>query len=430
MRIARVIMLGLALLALAGCFDVETEIKLLHDGSGFVAVWVRLPTRTASIAAALQGSTLAEEKQQILARLDDLFQDQPGVRLIERQIQVEGEYQILRYRYAFDRAADVNRFWADPENAKQDITIAGAKLDFKAAGGDCDATYDAAIGFPPSPPQTLDKIGHPLIDRQPTEVRAQFIEEYYQGRFRLRLVLPGQTIGTDAEFVDTAGFPIWQTSLLDLHRQGLTAKTSSRQTCDETGGRRPAPGEAVPLPFTSLTEGPKATIGDVFLALNSLGDVVTMSIDAEVDKTSRLEITYRIDSRIDQPLENLLQLVWNTLPTLARDWDWIKARDAQGALLLTIRTKKALRLDETGSSALFAGRDGDQFTFRLKLPPLVAATTLPPEAVGSVIVRVKVKMPKPIAHSNATWIEGASARWLLTARDLTQPLVIEAICPR
>ena len=45
------------------------------DGSGFVTVWVRMQTRQASIGAALQGSSLAEEKRAVLARLDDEWRE-------------------------------------------------------------------------------------------------------------------------------------------------------------------------------------------------------------------------------------------------------------------------------------------------------------------------------------------------------------------
>jgi hypothetical protein len=47
-----------------------------------------------------------------------------------------------------------------------------------------------------------------------------------------------------------------------------------------------------------------------------------------------------------------------------------------------------------------------------------------------VIVRVKVKMPADVRQSNATLVEKNEAHWLLTARDLQQPLVLEAFCPR
>ena len=89
-----------------------------------------------------------------------------------------------------------------------------------------------------------------------------------------------------------------------------------------------------------------------------------------------------------------------------------------------------MRLDKTGSASFFAGADGDQTTFRMKLPPLASAASLPPEAAGPVMIRVKVKMPKPIRLSNATLTHDDTARWMLTARDLTQPLVLEAFCPR
>jgi hypothetical protein len=429
-RMLRILAVLALALALAGCYDVEAEIKLLADGSGFVTLWVRVPTRLAAIGSALQGSTLAAEKQAVLARLDQVFDAVNGVRLVERVIVVEGDAQILRYRYAFDTVADLNHFWADPENTRQDDTISGARLTFAHHGEGCDATFQAEALFPAKSESQINEIGTAVFGRQAADVRTQLAEEYYKGRFRLRLALPGQASAADAEQADVAGFPIWQRRLIDLYRRGLAAKAASHMVCDEKGARKPAPDETYPTPSIALSEGPKPVIGDVLAALYGLGDLVTMEIEADVGKLTSLRITYHIDERVDQPVANLLFLVLGTTPTLAADWDIAAAREESGQLAFTVKTKRPLRLDKTGSAIFFAGPDGDQTTFRLRLPPLASAASLPPEAAGPVMVRVKVKMPKAIRQSNAMLTRDDTARWMLTARDLTQPVVLEAFCPK
>lgn len=424
---AFVLLLAVALTA-SGCFDVDTEVKVLPDGSGFVTVWVRMTTRLAAIGTAARGSSLAAEKVALLRRLDEIFYEREGVRLVDRNIVEEADSQVLRYRYSFDDAAALNRFWADAENAKQDVTISGAKLNLVRTGADCGASFDATVSFAPRPLEQILEIGTAVFGKQTPETKAQLAEEYYKGRFRLRLVLPGQTAGADADQVDTAGRPIWQKSLYELLRTGLVAKAASRLDCDGNTARPAAADESFPAPAETISDGPRPTMAEVLEALNGLGDLVTMEIRADVDKKSSLRLTYRIDSRVDQPVQNLLLALLAPLPTLAEDWEWQSSRDKDGFLRLTLRTKKPLRLDQTGSGFLFAGRDGNHFTFRLKLPPLVLARAARgPDDPGPVMVKVRVKMPRRIAQANATFVEGQSARWVLTQRDLVEPVVLEAI---
>jgi hypothetical protein len=269
-----------------------------------------------------------------------------------------------------------------------------------------------------------------VLRRQPPEVREQLVDEYYKGRFRLRLVLPGRTGAADAEQVDSAGYPVWQRRVLDVYRRGMTAKASSKQTCEGDNVRRPGPDESPPAPTVALTEGSRPTIDDVLRVLGALGDLATLDLEANVDKATSVRVAYRLDSRVAEPLQNLLLLTWGLTPTLALDWDVRSERNKDDFTLLTLETKKPLRLDKTGSPVFFAGPDGDKTTFRLRLPALNSAANLTPEAAGPVIVRVKVKMPADVRQSNATLVEKNEAHWLLTARDLQQPLVLEAFCPR
>lgn len=429
-RVALFAVVALLAFSAAGCFDFEAEVKVLPDGSGFVTVWVQLPTRIATIAAAAEGLTLARQKRSILARLDKIFYERPGVKLVERVTLTEAGNEILRYRYAFDDVASLNAFWSQPENREQDVTLQGGTLALQTAGEGCGARFDVKLALPAIPLEDLNRLADNVLGVQAPEARASLIEEYYKGRFRLRVVLPGQVVATDADKTDTGGHPLWDRTLFDLYRRGLAANVSTHVVCGPDTPRAPAPDETPPLPTVALSEGPKPAIGDVVAALANLGDLVTLEIDAEVDKKSKLTIVYRIDPRVDQPVENLLLTVLATVPTLARDWESSTGRDEQGRRLITLRTKDALRLDKTGSGTLFAGRDGRQVTFRLKLPALAAGGTAVPEAVGPVLVRLHVKMPREIERTNATMVEGTTATWALTARDLREPVVLEAICPR
>ncbi len=426
-RIAMLVTLVALTLAATGCFDMETEVKVLPDGSGFVTVWIRMPTRTATVGAAAMGSSLARERGAVLSRLDKVFYKRDGVRLVERVVFQEGDHYLLRYRYVFDSPRQLNAFWAQPENREQDVTLQNGVLSFAATGAHCQARFDAALVLPAISFDQVYALAENVLGPQSPEARTALIQEYYKGRFRLRLVVPGRVVATNADQVDTAGNPMWQTRLLDLYQNGLSAKAASRADCGDNAPRAPAPEETPPTPTIPLTEGPKPTIPDVLGVLANLGDLVRMDIDAEVGRKSTLAISYRIDRRVDTAVENLLLAVLGTLPTLFEDWTWQNSRDAKGRLTITIRTRKALRLDKTGSPFLFAGPDGGKMTFRLKFPALTADQTRVPDGVGPVMVQVRVKMPGQIRRSNATLLEGKEARWLLTARDLTGPVTLEAI---
>jgi hypothetical protein len=424
-------MITAALLAICltatGCFEMETEVKLLPDGSGFVSVWVKMTERLATIGAAAQGSTLAREKRSALARLDRLFYERDGIQLVERVIEPQGDSLVLRYRYAFDSPEKLNAFWAHPENREQELTIQGGKLTFVPLGEGCGARYEAAVALDRAPMNQVFQLADDIVGQASPEAREAVVEEYLKGRFRLRVVLPGKPGATDATMTDTTGRPMWETTLLALYRRGLTAKANSQITCEDTAPRPTAADETPPAPTITLSAGPRPTVTDVMTVLGNLGDLVTLEIDATVAKKSTLELRYAIDSRVAPQIEALLLMVIGTLPTLAEDWSWSAARGEQGRLIVAIKTKEALRLDKTGSPTLFAGRDGPDTVFRLRLPALTAGAGRPPEVIGPVVIRASVKMPKDVRQSNATEIEGDTARWVLTARDLAGPVVLEAI---
>ncbi|MDP8225745.1 MAG: hypothetical protein P9L99_20460 [Candidatus Lernaella stagnicola] len=415
------------MLATTGCFDMESEVKVLVDGSGFVTVWVRMPERTAIIGAASMGSTLTREKAAVLNRLDKVFYEREGVELLERVILTQGDHLVLRYRYSFDTPRDLNRFWVQPENAEQDVTLKNGRLAFATTGEGCGTRYETALALPPVTFESMNRVADDILGQQSPEARRALIEEYYKGRFRLRLVVPGKVVASDAPQVDTGGNPMWESNVLELYRNGLTAKATSHVDCGDEAPRTPAADETPPLPAPTLTEGVKPTIPDVLAVLGQWGDLLSLELDATVGRRSSLAVAYRIDSRVDSAVESLLLTVIGTLPTIAGDWDWSRARDQKGRLVLTLRTKKPLRLDKTGSSMLFAGTDGGLYVFRLKLPALVPAGTQVPEHVGPVMLRVSVKMPGEIRRTNATFLEDGTARWVLTARDLRGPVTLEAI---
>jgi len=413
-----------------GCFELEAEIKVLSDGSGFVTVWAQMPVRIASIGASLQDSTLAEQQQAVLTQLDRRFENREGIRLVERLITTADDDLILRYRYAFDGAKELNAFWADPENSHLDVLLYKTRLDFQKTGEGCGAQYRAELTFQPRTAEEMIRFEDSLFGGQATDVNRQMIEEYYQGGFRLRLVLPGKITGADAETYDTGGYPIWRAQMLELYVKGLTAKAASQVICQDGTMRLPAKEESPPEPSQPLSEGPKPSLAEVARVFDNLGDLLTLEIDAEVGEKSTLEVRYRIDGRLDPALAGWLQLPVATFPTLTADWQWTQTRDKDGQLVLSLRTRKPLRLHQTDSPYLFAGPDGDQLVFRLKLPALVSGRQATPETIGPVVVRANVKMTGPIKTSNATLIEDQTATWILTARDVTQPLTLEVICDR
>jgi len=420
--------LCLAALLCTGCFEQEVEVNMFTDGSGVVTVWTRVPTRLAIISAGMSGSSLQGERANVLVRLDELFAERPGLTLVERLVLTEGDQQVLRYRYAFDDAAKLNAFWADEENAKQVVSIYGAKLAWQQTGEGCDSTYQVEVSFAPRPPEQITDVAEQAFADQPEEVKRSLVEEYYKGRFHLRLVLPGQLTANDAEHVDTAGHPVWQMNLLRLYQQGLTAKAASRLVCSSDEVRQQDPEENYPEPAEPLTAGPAPNIADALRVLGHLGDLVTMEIKLDVNKRSSLQYTYRMDPRVERQIQSLVMLQLILLPGLAKDWETKTARDASGRLLLTVKTKKPMRLDSTESPFIFAGPDGERFTFRLRLPQLIFDAEQPPEAVGPVVLRVEIKMPNDVETGNATTLQGDTAIWLLTKRDLMQPVTLEAFC--
>ena len=56
---------------LSGCYDLETEIHVLPDGSGFFTAWVRVDRKDALLATAIGGQSLGEE---IDAAVENLHQ--------------------------------------------------------------------------------------------------------------------------------------------------------------------------------------------------------------------------------------------------------------------------------------------------------------------------------------------------------------------
>lgn len=417
-------------LSAAGCFELEAEIKMLSDGSGFVTVWARMPTRIAAIGASLQDSTLAAEQQSILTQLDQRFFEREGIRLVERLFLTEEDKLVLRYRYAFDSAKELNAFWAESENGHLDVLLYKIKLDWQQTGEDCGAQYRAELTFQPRTAEEMIRFEDSQLGAQSADINRMMIEEYYSGAFRLRLVLPGKITGADAETFDTGGYPIWRAQMLELYVNGLTAKAAAQVICPDGAARQPAKEESPPEPSQPLSEGPKPSLAEVARVLDNLGDLLRLEIDADVGEKSTLEIRYRIDGRLDPSLAGWLQLPVATFPTLAADWQWTETRDKDGRLVYRLQSRKPLRLHQTGSPYLFAGPDNDQMVFRLKLPALVSGRLLTPEAIGPVVVRAQVKMTGPIKRSNATYVENGMATWILTARDVAQPIVLEAICDR
>ena len=425
----RIILITLILTLFAtGCFDLEAEIKMLDDGSGFVTVWARMPTRMAMIASILMGSDLERESTRVLTGLDDVFAEQPGLRLAERTIFSSGTDHILRYRYSFDNVQLLDQFWAAEENQRQDITLHDLKAVFNKIGNDCNAKYHLEVAFAPIPPNRIYELGTRIFADQPERIRRQLFEEYYKGAFRLRLVLPGQNAGSDAPLVDVAGYPVWQTTMIDLYRLGLSAKTDSEVQCHGGTARFSGADEKIPVPAEPITAGPLATMPDVSQSLNNLGYLISLDMNIVAGKKSTMQITYRIDQRIDQPTRSFLLLPFATMPSLAQDWESAVSRDPAGNTLFRIQTKHPLRLDETGSSFLYAGKDQGRFIFRMNLPQLIFLTHPAPEAVGPVVIKIHLQMPATIKGGNATMLNGDKAEWILTMRDLRAPLILEAFC--
>ncbi len=420
-------LLAFCVLLLSGCFDVETEVNIMRDGSGFVTVWMRIPERALALFMALNGISLEVEQARVVQLIDQMFVNQSGVRLVERYYFREGENQVLRYRYLFETTDALNTFWST-KITDVPWALHNAKISWNHTGQDCDARYTAMVEITPRPQSEIyDFAGSEMAD-QPVGLRRMFAEEMLKGDFRLRVVLPGVNFGTDPTFIDAGGYPIWQTSMFGLFQDGLQARTTSRMDCAAEGARAPQPGESYPMPTTSMTVGPHAAMGEVLRVLGDLGQLVRLDINVTVHRRSEMSLTYRLDPRVSETMRSLLTLPFVTMPTLAQDWDVSTTEIPNGPVLFQIKTKRPLRLDETASPFVFAGFDGDRYVFRMKMPKLSFATDRPPEAPGRVVLKARVKMPGPIRASNATVVRDETAEWVLTERDLTQPITLEAIC--
>lgn len=423
------ILVALAALLCSGCFDLESEIKVLPDGSGFVTVWARVSTRLASINSGLEGLDLEQSKKNVVANLDRIFTDQEGIELVERVVYQDGEESVLRYRYLFENTKALNRFWSQPENAVQAITLYRAKASLVATGSGCQARYEFKIAFHARPENQIYDLRGTAFADQPIAVQRHLVDEYYKGRFRLRIVLPGRPDQEEADLLDLAGHPIWETNILGLYRDGLEAQARSHAECDDDGQARPLQqNESYPQPSIPLSEGPRPGINDVLFSLNSLDELVTIEIEMEVARRSSMQITYRIDPRVAAPVKSMLTLQLATMPTVSSDWEMTTGRDESGRFVLRLKTKRPLRLDNTDSPFLYAGSDGEQCIFRLRLPQLSFDLNRPPEVPGRVLLKVKVTMPTDVHTSNATFVHGETAEWLLTTRDLSVPVILEAIC--
>jgi hypothetical protein len=424
-REALVVLLFLAVTA-TGCFDLETEVRFLEDGSGFVTQWVRIDTADVTVAAAIQGSTVQMEIASTIAALDSMFETADGVALLDREVYSEADRTVLRYRYMFENSDSLGRYLNNSALDRQLIVPYGGGFKFRSTPAKCGGTYDLDFSFRPRSEEAISEFGHRDIDALSAEDKEAVIRKFYSGKMSLRIVLPGKTTSHSAEALEPTGFPVFRTTVLDLFRTGLKGHVRSRVACDTTEQSTP---DAANTPAVPITFGYVPSPEEIARVARNLGHFGQMAIEFNCLSRGRVEITvtYLLSEPIRGPFEFYFPLLFAAFPLMEAEYDTKLELVGDGRYRYRFTSKKPVNLAKLGSRNIFYGRDKGSHVFRLNLPPMKFGAARPEGAASPVMLRVRVTLPKNIRVSNALDINENTATWALTDKMLENKITIEAL---
>lgn len=418
-RIARIWCVAALAVAAVGCFDLETEIRLLSDGSGIVTSWVRIDQRDARIATELAGSGLDDEIASALAQLRAASAGIDGLDPLDESVYEEAGKIVLRYRLVFDRLEALNRFWSSEAVASLPYVVSSSTLKMNAPGGLCGEFFTEFVGAKRDPEKVV-RLDDPALTELGDDTRRVLVERLLSGRFRLRLTVPGVTTTHNASLTDVDGFAIYETTLLDFIRNGMTARVKSRVECGAS------PESLAPK---DVTVGPAPDPGEVAEVLRVLPSLAQLNVEFTQVSRHEADVRVRIDSTLEsgEALQTYLPILLACFPNATADMTMESVRTPEGRVRFEFATKKPVNFKRMPNNLVFMGRDGAIDVFRMNLPASVYAERSAEGERSRRIVTVKATMPAKIEKTNATEHAERTAVWVITDKMLRNPVTLEAV---
>ena len=422
---------GLVLLVLligcTGCFDLETEVRFLEDGSGFVTQWVRMDEADLMAAAALNHTTVAAWSAEVLAGLEASFAEVEGVRLLDRDVRNEAGRITLYYRFVFDATEALNAFLSDPALAEQYILPARGRFDFRAMPASCGGAYEMSFAFIPRDEQTLSRFDSAEIDGLEDREKEAVVKKFFSGSMLLRIVLPGTARVHNAPGTDGRGHPVYRSTVLDFFRKGQQGAVRSKVQCKDGVPDLLAPPDAVAEP---ITMGYVPTSDEIARVAAAAGNFADILYEYDCDKKGRVTIaaTFLVAAPLQGPFEFFFPLLFNAFPRMETDYKVAIDQVESKIFRYRFALKKPIKMSQLKSHYLFFGKEKGIYIFRTNLPQMKFAGPPAVATAATTLVRVRATLPAPIRVSNATEVRGETAIWVLTDRMLRENrITLEAL---
>lgn len=415
----RVLALLFVLSALAACYDLETELRILPDGSGFVTTWVRVNSKDAKLAAALSGVDLDAETLRLTIGLREEVNAAPGVEYLDEVIYEEGDKLVLRYRLVFDNIGALNRLWRSESAKAIPALFAGAQVEFQSGGASC-GTFITKLSAAPRDPAKVFLPGTGAFSHLDDRAYGLLLEKFFSGAFRLRVAPPGKIRAADAHAYDVKNRPIYEKTLFKLLNDGLKVFIRSEAPCESVSAEE-APEAA------AITLGPAPSPDQLVAVLRAIPWLVDTSI--EFTQVGRSKATVRVVMNADKFMGEALDYYISLVPILfprALKGMKLSRREGEGGTRFIWESQKPINFAKLKNPVVFLGRDGGRHVFRMKLPQLPFS---PGHSGGATrrVFRVKVSLLEKISMSNATTRVDNSATWIISDKTLANAVTLEAL---
>ncbi|MBZ0273396.1 hypothetical protein K8I61_15260 [bacterium] len=408
----------LVALATGGCFDLETEIRILPDGSGFLTGWVRMDRRDAILATAVGGRGLAAETASAASALAEAAGAADGVDLIDHSFYEEADRAVFRYRLVFDNPKALNDFLNGDAAREMPLLPAAAKLEM--TGARC-GDFSVHLNLAQRDPRKMVEPDPTALSNLDAATFDLLVEKMFSGSMRLRVAPPGKVRSSNAPMTDAQGLPVYEKRLHGVLTSGLYAQVESALDCETmTPGVEPAEG---------VTVGPAATADEVVRVMRSLphfaqAHLVLTQTDA---KHARWGVRVDAKSATKEAVEFYLPLIFALFPGAATQMEWTAAKAAGDTYRYEFFAKEPLDFSKFANPFVYVGKDGGKNVFRMRLPKFPHISTLPPDAPSHRVLSVEVTLVDPILQTNADTHEENKAAWRITDQMLREPIVLEAI---
>lgn len=405
-----------------GCWDLETEIRLLPDGSGFLTTWVRMESRKARLVTAMSGSGLDAELDEVRRAVRQATMAAEGVDFVDDAVYEEGDRLVLRHRILFDGIGALNAFWASEAAASIPVLFSGAKMEFTGGGGPC-GSFRTSLTTAKRDPSTVFSIDNAEIGRLDAETRDLWNREMLAGQFRLRLVPPGDVTGHDAPAADIEGYPIYEKNLYELFAGGLSARMTSRLECGSD--------------FKTREESKGVTVGAVpdavqvnavMAALPAMGHTVVEFTQTDSHR-AHVHAVITVDPPLDDAVKTYLPILMAALPG-ATAHTTMSVKEIGGKAVFEFATREPIDFRNLENGVAYFGRDGAIDVFRMLLPASPYAQRKPEGSLKRPLLTVKVRFRGTVDKSNAQSVTGDTAVWEINDEMLKTPVTLEAISYR